>query len=83
MLRNGAPVELPAREFDLLHHLARHPCRAFSRDELMRSVWRTGFYSDASTITVHVRRIRQKIEADPLQPRHLITVWGVGYRLDP
>jgi DNA-binding response OmpR family regulator len=83
VLRDGAPVELPAREFDLLHHLARHPGRAFSRDELMRSVWRTGFYSDASTITVHVRRIRQKIEADPLQPRHLVTVWGVGYRLDP
>ena len=49
----------------------------------MRSVWRAGFYSDASTITVHVRRVRQKIEVDPLQPRHLKTVWGVGYRLDP
>ena len=81
--RDGQPLELTAREFDLLFHLARHPGRAFSRDELMRSVWRAGFYSDASTITVHVRRVRQKIEADPLQPRHLKTVWGVGYRLDP
>lgn len=83
VLRDGVPVELPAREFDLLHHLARHPGRVFSRDELMRSVWRSGFYSDASTVTVHVRRLRQKIETDPLQPRHLKTVWGVGYRLDP
>ena len=83
VLRDGAPVELPAREFDLLHHLARHPRRAFSRDELMHSVWRAGFYTDASTVTVHVRRLRQKIEADPLRPRHLKTVWGVGYRLDP
>jgi len=79
----GEPVELTAREFDLLHHLARHPGRAFTRDELMTSVWRLPFYTDASTVTVHVRRVRQKIEPDPLRPTHLVTVWGVGYRLDP
>jgi DNA-binding response OmpR family regulator len=80
---DGRPVELTTREFDLLHHLARHPGRAFSRDELMQAVWRVPFYADTSTLTVHVRRVRQKIEPDPLRPRHLVTVWGVGYRLDP
>ncbi len=79
---DGNPVELTTREFDLLHHLARHPGRAFSRDELMQAVWRVPFYADTSTLTVHVRRVRQKIEPDPLRPRHLVTVWGVGYRLD-
>jgi DNA-binding response OmpR family regulator len=79
----GEPVELTAREFDLLDHLSRNPGRAFSRDELMRDVWRHAFWSDTATVTVHVRRLRQKIEVDPLQPRHLVTVWGVGYRLEP
>ena len=77
----GRPAELTAREFDLLQFLARRPERAFSRDEIMRAVWRTSYYDDTSTVTVHIRRLRQKLERDPLAPRHLITVWGVGYRL--
>ena len=77
----GAPVELTAKEFDLLLHLARHLGQVHTRDQLMESVWRYPFYTDTATVTVHVRRVRQKIEADPLKPRHLVTVWGVGYKL--
>ena len=77
----GEPVELTAKEFDLLLFLARHLGQVFTRDELMESVWRYPFYTDTATVTVHVRRVRQKIEADPLKPRHLLTVWGVGYKL--
>jgi two-component system response regulator ResD len=77
----GAPVELTAKEFDLLLFLARHLGQVFTRDELMESVWRYPFYTDTATVTVHVRRVRQKIEADPLKPKHLLTVWGVGYKL--
>lgn len=77
----GARVELTQKEFDLLHFLAQHPGRVFTRAELMQHVW--GYaYGDSSTVTVHVRRIREKIEADPSRPRRLLTVWGVGYRLD-
>jgi two-component system response regulator ResD len=77
----GKPVELTAKEFDLLLFLARHLGQVFTRDELMDSVWRYPFYTDTATVTVHVRRVRQKIEADPLMPKHLLTVWGVGYKL--
>jgi len=76
-------VQLTAREFDLLLFLARHPGQAFTRDQLMDAVWQYAFYSDTSTVTVHVRRLRAKIEADPAQPRHVQTVWGVGYRFQP
>jgi DNA-binding response OmpR family regulator len=79
----GRPVELTAKELDLLVFLARSPGRAFSRDELMQAVWRYPYYANTATLTVHVRRLRGKIERDPLAPRHLVTVWGVGYRLDP
>jgi DNA-binding response OmpR family regulator len=80
--KDGAPVVLTAREFDLLTHFARHPRRAFSREELLERVW--GFsFGDTATVTVHVRRLREKIEADPSDPKHLLTVWGVGYRWDP
>ena len=78
---SGMPVELTAKEFDLLLFLARHLGQVFTRDELMESVWRYPFYTDTATVTVHVRRVRQKIEADPLKPKHLLTVWGVGYKL--
>jgi two-component system response regulator ResD len=78
---SGSLVELTAKEFDLLLHLARHLGQVYTRDELMESVWRYPFYTDTATVTVHVRRVRQKIEADPLKPRHLVTVWGVGYKL--
>jgi DNA-binding response OmpR family regulator len=78
---SGRPVELTAKEFDLLLFLARHLGQVYTRDELMESVWRYPFYTDTATVTVHVRRVRQKIEADPLKPTHLLTVWGVGYKL--
>jgi DNA-binding response OmpR family regulator len=75
-------VTLTAREFDLLAHLARHPRKAMSREELLERVWGYTF-GDTATVTVHVRRLREKVESDPSQPRHLMTVWGVGYRWDP
>ena len=76
----GDEVELTQREFDLLAFLASNPGRAFSRDQLMDAVWAFPFYTDTSTVTVHVRRVRAKIEADPANPVRLQTVWGVGYR---
>jgi DNA-binding response OmpR family regulator len=76
------PAMLTAREFDLLLFLARSARRTFRREELLEHVW--GFtYGDTATVTVHIRRLREKIEHDPSSPRHLITVWGVGYRFDP
>ena len=74
------PVALTAREFDLLLFLARHPGQAFTREQLMDHVWQYAFYTDTSTVTVHIRRLRAKLEADPDQPRWIETVWGVGYR---
>ncbi|MCA1728610.1 MAG: response regulator transcription factor [Actinobacteria bacterium] len=76
----GAPTTLTAREFDLLHHLASHPRRVFTRDQLMEAVWGYTFAAEMSTVTVHVRRLREKIEEDPARPHYLQTVWGVGYR---
>jgi len=81
--REGEPVLLTQREFDLLLFLARHPGRAFTRDELMDHVWQYAFYTDTSTVTVHIRRLRAKLEADPEAPRWIETVWGVGYRFRP
>jgi DNA-binding response OmpR family regulator len=75
----GRPVSLTAREFDLLVHLMTHPGRAFTRTQLMNEVWGWEF-GDTSTVTVHVRRLREKLEPDPSNPRRLVTVWGVGYR---
>jgi len=75
------PLALTSREFDLLAHLMAHPGTAFSRRELMEQVW--GWeYGDESTVTVHVRRVREKVETDPARPVRLQTVWGVGYRWD-
>lgn len=79
--RNGAELALTVREFDLLVFLLRHPGRAFGREELMRAVWAWDF-GDLSTVTVHVRRLRTKVEDDPARPRLIRTVWGVGYRFD-
>jgi DNA-binding response OmpR family regulator len=76
----GDPVALTAREFDLLYHLASQPKRVFTRDQLMEAVWGYTFAAETSTVTVHMRRLREKIESDPTQPRYLQTVWGVGYR---
>ena len=77
----GMPIRLTAKEFDLLWFLASHPRRVFSRDQLMASVWGYTAALDTGTVTVHVRRLREKIEDDPSQPRYLETVWGIGYRL--
>ena len=77
------PLRLTAREFDLLWFLASHPRRVFSREQLMRRVWGYSAALDTGTVTVHVRRLREKIEDDPSRPRHLETVWGVGYRFAP
>jgi DNA-binding response OmpR family regulator len=79
-LRGGAEMKLTAREFDLLEFLARNPGEVFSRDQLMARVWGYDSAYDTGTVSVHVRRLREKIELDPSEPRHLQTVWGVGYR---
>ena len=79
----GEEVQLTVREYELLLHFMRHPGQVFSRDQLMDAVWQYSFYSDTSTVTVHVRRLRAKIEVDPSEPRWLQTVWGVGYRFQP
>jgi len=81
--RDGDDVQLTAREFDLLLFLARHPRQAFTREQLMDHVWQYAFYTDTSTVTVHIRRLRAKLEADPERPRWIETVWGVGYRFAP
>ena len=80
---DGRPVSLAQREFDLLLFLAAHPGQAFSREQLMDAVWKFEFYSDTSTVTVHIRRLRAKIERDPARPHRIETVWGVGYRFRP
>jgi two-component system response regulator ResD len=79
----GEPVQLTVREFDLLLFLGRHPGQAFSRDQLMDAIWDYSFYTDTSTVTVHMRRLRAKVELEPSEPRWLQTVWGVGYRFQP
>jgi DNA-binding response OmpR family regulator len=81
--KGGEPVVLTAKEFDLLWFLASHPRHVFSRDQLMNRVWDHATAVDTGTVTVHVRRLREKIENDPARPTHLKTVWGAGYRLDP
>ncbi|MFF7197051.1 response regulator transcription factor [Streptomyces sp. NPDC008079] len=80
--RHGVELPLTIREFDLLAFFLHHPGRVLGREELMRRVWGWEF-GDLSTVTVHVRRLREKIEADPARPRLITTVWGVGYRFDP
>ena len=79
--RDGEPIRLTAREFDLLWFLASNPNTVFSRDQLMHRVWGYSSALDTGTVTVHVRRLREKLEEDPSRPRLLETVWGVGYRL--
>jgi DNA-binding response OmpR family regulator len=81
--KDGTELRLTAKEFDLLWFLARHPRQVFSRDHLMDRVWGYESALDTGTVTVHVRRLREKIEDDPSQPRFLQTVWGVGYRFTP
>src|SRR5437870_11287952 len=81
--RDGQPLKLTMREFDLLWFLVSHPRRVFSRDQLMDRVWGFTAALDTGTVTVHIRRLREKIEEAPSNPRHLETVWGVGYRFTP
>jgi DNA-binding response OmpR family regulator len=78
---DGRLLALTAKEFELLWFLAAHPNRVFSRDQLMDRVWGYSAALDTGTVTVHVRRLREKLEEDPARPRLLETVWGVGYRL--
>lgn len=77
------PIELTVKEFDMLYLLARHPKQVFTREQLLERVWGSAQYIDPGTVTVHVRRLREKIEADPSKPIHLLTVWGVGYKFEP
>jgi DNA-binding response OmpR family regulator len=80
---DGEELALTQREFDLLAHLAAHPGRVYSRDQLMEAVWGEPLFEDTSTVTVHVRRLRAKLGDDPTEPRFIETVWGVGYRFKP
>jgi DNA-binding response OmpR family regulator len=76
-------ISLTAKEFDMLYYLARHPRHVFSREELLEKVWGHSEYIDPGTVTVHIRRLREKIERNPAKPDYLVTVWGVGYKLEP
>lgn len=76
-------LSLTAKEFDLLSLLVTHPRQVFTRDQLLERVWGESEYIDPSTVTVHIRRLREKIEQDPSSPVHLLTVWGVGYKYEP
>jgi DNA-binding response OmpR family regulator len=80
---DGEERVLTTREFDLLWVLASNPRRALNREQLLEVAWGSADYIDPSTVTVHVRRLREKIERDPSDPRHIITVWGLGYRFEP
>ena len=83
VLVSGELIELTVREFDLLEFLCRHPRQVFSRDQLMDAVWGYRSARDTGTVTVHVRRLREKLELDPSHPQLFQTVWGVGYRFVP
>ncbi|MDX1687447.1 MAG: response regulator transcription factor [Candidatus Promineifilaceae bacterium] len=80
---DGEELDLTATEFNLLWFMARHPRQVFSRQQLLENVWGFSDYVDPSTITVHIRRLREKIEENPSEPEWLLTVWGVGYKFDP
>lgn len=79
----GSEITLTAKEFDLLYLLAQHPRQVFTRDQLLERIWGDSSYIDPGTVTVHIRRLREKIESNPAAPHHLQTVWGVGYRFEP
>lgn len=82
VIRSGEPISLTAKEFDLLWFLARHPRQVFTRTQLLDQVWGYEFYGDESTVTVHIRRLREKLEPDPTNPVYIHTVWGVGYKFE-
>ncbi len=79
-VQHDREVILTAKEFDLLWFFMNHPGQVFTRDQLLNNVWGFDFFGDASTVTVHVRRLREKIEPNPTQPHYILTVWGVGYK---
>jgi len=80
---DGRAIDLTVKEFDMLYLLACHPRQVFSRNHLLERVWGVSDYIDPGTVTVHVRRLREKIETNPSKPQHLLTVWGVGYKFEP
>lgn len=80
---SGNEVQLTAKEFDLLYLLAQRPKQVYTREQLLERIWGGAEYIDPGTVTVHIRRVREKIEADPSKPTHLVTVWGVGYKFEP
>ena len=79
----GRVVALTPKEFDLMHLMASNPRTVFTRSQLLEELWDLAFDGDPSTVTVHIRRLREKIEPDPSTPSRLVTVWGVGYRFEP
>jgi DNA-binding response OmpR family regulator len=80
---SGKEVQLTAKEFDMLYLLAQHPRQVYTREQLLDRIWGGAEYIDPGTVTVHVRRVREKIETDPSNPTCLVTVWGVGYKFEP
>jgi two-component system response regulator VicR len=80
--RDGEPVHLTAKEFDLVYFLAKNAGQVFTREQLLDNVWDFEWYGDASTVTVHIRRLREKVEPNPMRPRYVKTVWGVGYKFE-
>jgi DNA-binding response OmpR family regulator len=80
---SGKDIPLTAKEFDMLHLLAQHPKQVYTREQLLDRVWGGAEYIDPGTVTVHIRRVREKIENDPSNPARLLTVWGVGYKFEP
>lgn len=79
----GEEIGLTVKEFELLWFLMRHPRQVFTRDQLLENIWGLSDYIDPGTVTVHIRRLREKIESDSSHPTHLLTVWGVGYKFEP
>jgi DNA-binding response OmpR family regulator len=79
----GDEVQLTVKEFDMLYLLAQHPKQVYTREQLLERIWGGAEYIDPGTVTVHIRRVREKIENDPSNPMRLITVWGVGYKFEP
>lgn len=80
---SGREIILSAKEFDMLYYMAQSPRQVFTREQLLESIWGMSEYIDPSTVTVHIRRLREKIEIDPSSPMHLVTVWGIGYKFEP
>jgi DNA-binding response OmpR family regulator len=81
--RDGRPIQLTAKEFDLFYFLAKNASQVFTREQLLDNVWDYEWYGDASTVTVHIQRLREMVEPNPMRPRYVKTVWGIGYKFDP